>query len=129
MVRSQEVATGHELVVDLAPSAEVVTVVESDEVGSTRWPIYSVAARGRCGSLGAVVAVAVFAGTQVDDLKVAGLVGLLAVMVEWLAAHQPISVTQIRVSAALGTRRLNQGDPGIDGSRVDVPNPRHSRES
>ncbi|MGC4797153.1 hypothetical protein ACLQ3H_23985 [Micromonospora saelicesensis] len=129
MVRSQEVATGHELVVDLAPSAQVVTVVETDGAGSAGWPTYSVGARGRCGSLGAVVAVAVFVGTQVDDLKVAGLVGLLAVMVEWLAAHQPIFVAQIRVSAALGTRRLNQGNPGIDGSRANVPNPRHSRES
>ncbi|RQX07701.1 MULTISPECIES: hypothetical protein [Micromonospora] len=129
MVRSQELAAGHELVVDLAPSPQVVTVAESDGVGSAGWPTYSVGARGRRGSLGTVVAVAVFVGTQVDDLKVAGLIGLLAVMVEWLAAHQPVFVTQIRVSAALGTRRLNQGDPGIDGSRVDVPNPRHSRES
>ncbi|MDG4838399.1 hypothetical protein O7631_17920 [Micromonospora sp. WMMD967] len=129
MVRSQEVATGHELVVDLAPSAQVVTVVQTDEPGSAGWPTYSVGGRGRCGSLSAVVAVAVLVGTQVDDLKVAGLIGVLGVLLEWLAARRTTFVTHIRVSTVLASRRLNQGDLGTDGLRVDVPNPRHSRES
>ncbi|MEU5934449.1 hypothetical protein [Micromonospora sp. NPDC047187] len=75
------------------------------------------------------MAVAVLVGMQVDDLKVAGLIGLLGVLLEWLAAHRTTFVTQIRVSTVLVSRRLNQGDLGTDGLRVDVPNPRHSRES
>ncbi|RNH99696.1 hypothetical protein EEZ25_22205 [Micromonospora aurantiaca] len=127
MVRSQKVAQDRRPTAEPASAAQVVTVVAVDGAGPVGRRARSARSCGSCGSLGIGVAVAVPVGTQVD-LKTAVLVGLLAIMVAWLATRRPAFVAEVRVAnGAAG--RPRQGDRCAHGAHAGALGPRHLRES
>ncbi|MEV6812585.1 hypothetical protein [Micromonospora sp. NPDC051296] len=127
MVRSDTVTMGSPSTADLAQ----VTVVTVAGAGLGGWQVPPPGIREGYGSVGGVVAVAVLVGAYVDNLRVAALVGLLALLVEWRAARRSVFVTDVRVPIAAlhqAAAWFPQDGQRAQGPGMDVPSPRHSRE-
>lgn len=131
MVRSHKMAKGRPAGTSPTPGTPVVSVVSMDGAGSRRWVGFPAGNGGRCGLLGMVVTVAVFAGQQGGGVEQAGLLGLLVVVIGRLVTADPVLVTEIRTPAAPTLDLTHQGRPCAHAVPVDVdvPRPRRSRKS